>query len=153
MGLDMYLYRKTYVKNWEFMKPNELTQVTVTKNGEPIPHIEQDKICYITEEVAYWRKANAIHQWFVDNCQRGNDDCGEYYVSIEQLETLVNMCEQVIANPMSASKVLPTQGGFFFGSTDYDEYYMEDLKLTVSQLKPLLNTDETQFSYYYHSSW
>ena len=27
--------------------------------------------------------------------------------------------------------VLPTRAGFFFGSTDYDEYYIEDLKQTM----------------------
>ena len=28
------------------------------------------------EEVGYWRKANAIHGWFVRNVQNGKDDCG-----------------------------------------------------------------------------
>ena len=39
-------------------------------------------------KVAYWRKANAIHGWFVDNIQDGVDDQNEYYVSKEKLEEL-----------------------------------------------------------------
>ncbi len=30
--------------------------------------------------VAYWRKNNAVHKWFVDNLNNGEDDCQEYYV-------------------------------------------------------------------------
>lgn len=37
--------------------------------------INPEKVKEITEEVGYWRKANAIHGWFVDNVQKGNDDC------------------------------------------------------------------------------
>ena len=29
----------------------------------------------IIEQVGYWRKANQIHNWFVENVQDGEDDC------------------------------------------------------------------------------
>ena len=69
MGLDMYLHKKTYVKNWEYMSPEELHEVTVKKNGQELPNIKKERISSIEESVAYWRKANHIHQWFVDNVQ------------------------------------------------------------------------------------
>jgi hypothetical protein len=158
MGLDMYLHRKTYVQNWPFNKPEQHVDITITKGGEPYPGIEIDKIKYIVEEVGYWRKANQIHQWFVDNCQNGVDDCGEYYVTVNQLEQLVDICKKVLADPSKADKLLPTQGGFFFGSTDYNEWYIQDLQNTIDQLTPLIEapTDENGlpfFDYYYHSSW
>ena len=33
------------------------------------------------ESFGYWRKANQIHKWFVDNVQGGIDDCRPYPVS------------------------------------------------------------------------
>lgn len=48
--------------------------------------------------VVYWRKANAIHKWFVDNVQHGTDDCGVYDVDIRQLKDLRDMCEAVLSS-------------------------------------------------------
>ena len=93
MGLDMYLYKRTYIgANREYR--NIVFDFSLKINGKPIP-IKKDRVSYITEEVCYWRKANAIHRWFVDNVQYGIDDCGEYNVSAEQLQDLVNICKEV----------------------------------------------------------
>lgn len=93
---------------------------------------------YITFPAAYWRKANAIHKWFVDTTQGGVDECQESEVSVEQVEDLVARCRGVLHNPGRASEILPSEGGFFFGSTDYDDWYTEQLKETVEQLTPWL---------------
>ncbi|NDB83789.1 MAG: hypothetical protein EB127_13845 [Alphaproteobacteria bacterium] len=152
MGLDMYLYRKTYVKNWDH--DSTKWEVTVTKDNKPT-HIDPEKITYITEEMGYWRKANSIHKWFVDNVQNGNDDCGEYYVSPEKMEELLSLCQAVLDNPKAAQSILPTTSGFFFGSTEYDEYYLGDIKRTADILVDALKCyEENQSSsYYYSSSW
>lgn len=183
MGLDMYLYRRTYVKNWDHTRPADRHKITVKKGGVIRKDIKPERISGITEDVAYWRKSNAVHRWFVDNCQDGVDDCREACVSKEQLAELVRLCKQtlgtletvegeihtgttyyadgrvvehkeagsVVAQKKLAEGLLPTQGGFFFGSTEYDECYLEDLKETVSQLEPLL--DDEDGSFYYHASW
>ena len=53
-----------------------------------------------------------------------------------------------------AERLLPTQGGFFFGSTDYDEYYIEDLKRTIEIIDNVLaTTDFKKEMIYYVSSW
>jgi hypothetical protein len=98
MGLDMYAIRRKYVKQWEHIKPENQYQVTVKKGGKPVPYIKPERISVIEEEVMYWRKANHIHQWFVDNVQDGNDDCGMYSVSREKLLELLNLCETIIAS-------------------------------------------------------
>ena len=36
MGLDMYLSKRTYVKNWNFQKDDEKHKVTVKLNGKSI---------------------------------------------------------------------------------------------------------------------
>jgi len=48
-------------------------------------------------ELGYWRKANAIHAWFVKNVQNGIDECQEANVTREQLTELKSLCERVIA--------------------------------------------------------
>jgi hypothetical protein len=97
MGLDMYLNKMTDVKNWQHQPKETHHHVLVTQDGKPCTHILPERIMYIVEEVAYWRKANAIHRWFVENVQCGNDDCGEYHVSREQLSRLRDDCRQVLA--------------------------------------------------------
>lgn len=98
MGLSMYLSKRTYVKNWSHMQPDELHQVLVKKGGEPVPRTEIDpaKISYIEQEIGCWRTANAIHQWFVDNCADGVDDCRPVSVDAEQLKELLRTVESVL---------------------------------------------------------
>lgn len=156
MGLDMYLSKKTYVKQWEH-KGDENFKVEVTQKGEPVSHIKSERISHVEEEVGYWRKANQIHNWFVQNVQQGEDDCGTYFVSEEQLEELLELCKKVLDNNELAEELLPSTSGFFFGSTDYDEWYFNDLKLTVEIIESLLS-ERNERGYidgdiYYHSSW
>ena len=137
--------------------------------------------------MAYWRKANQIHQWFVENVQNGKDDCDEHRVSRQRLQDLVDICKkvcdasklipgvigngytyekvgeemvqkpilesgQIIEDPRVARELLPTTDGFFFGSTDYNEYYLQDIEDTIKQLEPLL-TEKSDGHFYYQSSW
>jgi len=160
MGLDMYLYKKTYVKRWEHIG-EENYQIQITKNGKEVDEIKPERISYIQEEVGYWRKANHIHKWFVENVQNGEDDCGDYYVEISDLTNLLNICKEIKENPSKAEVLLPTQSGFFFGDTQYDEYYFQDLDKTIEIIEGLLKEqsfDKNGRAYflgdfYYHSSW
>ncbi len=98
MGLDMYLMRKTYVQRRDHQADSEKHEVVVKKGGVVRDDIKPERIAYIIEKVAYWRKANCIHKWFVDNCQDGVDDCREAYVETAQLKTLVDVCKEVLAS-------------------------------------------------------
>lgn len=156
MGLDMYLSKKTYI-GANFEHRNVTGAVVIQANGKLVP-IQLNRISYIEEQVGYWRKANAIHQWFVENCQDGVDECQHTYIPNEALEKLLAVCQEVKANPSRASELLPTQSGFFFGGTGYDEWYMQDIKDTIKILKDVLKEIKTQgekygVSYYYHASW
>lgn len=111
------------------------------------------------EEVAYWRKQNAIHAWMVKNVQRGIDNCAMYYVGESTLKELLKVCNIVLANPTveNAMELLPTKGGFFFGGTDLEddfemEYYLDGLKYTVGVIKELIKDSKYNY-YYYESSW
>jgi hypothetical protein len=137
MGLDMYLSKKTYVKQWEHIPDEQQFEVTVKRNGEIFDEIKSDRVSYIEEEVMYWRKANQIHDWFVKNCQNGVDDCRSSYVSVSDLRNLYDACKKVMEfNPdKHPQDILPTTPGFFFGNTDYDEWYYNDIKDTIQFLE------------------
>lgn len=65
---------------------------------------------------------------------------------------------KVIRNPGVANELLPCEGGFFFGSTDYNEWYLHDLTETVTMLDALPLRDDAgepswKFEYTYRSSW
>lgn len=123
------------------------------KNGTSV-EIEMDKNNNILEEVGYWRKANQIHKWFVDNVQNGLDDCAEYYVSREKLKELLDTCIKVKENHGLAKKLLPVCNGFFFGSNEYDEYYYADIDDTINILQKIFkNINSGVTDYYYSSSW
>ena len=153
MGLDMYLEKRHYVQRWEHIPDEDQFSVIVTRGGNPTS-IKPERIAYVIEQIAYWRKANAIHHWFVENVQNGEDDCRDYYVSAEQLKELLTAVNMVLENPEMGEDMLPTESGFFFGSTNYDESYRLDLEDTKSQLESLLGEDGAeQASYYYRASW
>ena len=86
--------------------------------------------------VAYWRKANAIHKWFVDNCQGGVDECQVSWVTREKLVELRDLC--VRASDDKDSTLLPTTSGFFFGSTEVDEFYWDDIADTALKLSAII---------------
>jgi len=188
----MYLSRKTYVKNWDHMTPEERTEISVSRGGKPLPGIDVKNISYIEEEVGYWRKANQIHLWFTDNCADGVDECQTVWIDPEKLKELYEICVKIknevimgeddiengytfkkneegkavkvplmekgliMVNPQIAEELLPTQSGFFFGSTNYDQWYMRDIELTIEILKPLVEQEAQKGlsqEYYYRASW
>ena len=164
MGLDMYLSRRVFIGNeYRANKNMELVRLTGSDAGSwGEPHgIKDERISYIPEGVGYWRKANAIHAWFVRNAQDGKDECQESPVTREQLQELLDLCRKVIGNAKNlsgidkelAEKELSPQGGFFFGSTDMDDGYFEDLKHTISILEPILAVEQDAGEYSYHASW
>ena len=145
MGLDMYLNARRHL--W-FNEDKLKAQV-----AESFPELGDVDVKEVVVEAGYWRKANAIHKWFVDNVQNGVDDCGSYEVSTEQIKELLDLVVEVLQNRDKASVLLPTQSGFFFGQTEYDQWYFQDLKLTKKILENLLEPKWNRWYFEYHSSW
>ena len=152
MGLDMYLYAEKYLSGKDWDPKDQATNKKVRKLLPDMFLSGNLDVVLVKFETAYWRKSNQIHQWFVDNCQDGVDDCKEYYVGREQIEQLIELCKTAVANKDMAPSALPTQDGFFFGGTEYDEWYYKDLEATVEMLGKCLGLpDVWQFTY--RSSW
>ena len=120
----MYLTKKSYVKNWEFMSDEQKHSVTVTKNGEPT-NIKPERVSYVEEEIMYWRKANQIHGWFTENTTEITPDV-RYRVSKTDLEVLLETCKKVIeVLNNSPKKVKQVVGGWKDGQeymVDVDVY-------------------------------
>lgn len=154
MGLDMYLSAKKYMskyfdpKDTEKIKTiNELFGIAGDEDGDY--HAQE-----VIFRVGYWRKANAVHKWFVDNCQGGVDECQETFVHTDKLKELLEVCKTVRDNKEQAHKLLPSASGFFFGSVDYDEWYFDCVDYTIKQLERVLNDPAlSDMNIYYQSSW
>jgi hypothetical protein len=161
MGLDMYLQRQKIMSKEAFADAydNKLSGVI------------------------YWRKANAIHKYFVDYGAiqpEGTPNVGYYYIDrthlinlIERITSILNgdkhkqnttyfdiskmeeVSEEVEynLNKELAAKLLPTESGFFFGSTDYDDWYHRNLVHTLNMLKAELAAVPNQETWYYYASW
>lgn len=153
MGLDMYLTRRHYVQRWDHIPHDKQFAVSVTRGGNTYNGIDPKRVIYVVEQVAYWRKANAIHKWFVDTVQQGEDDCGDYYVPREKLSELLDLVTAIIAGKAKGEDVLPTQAGFFFGGTEYDDGYLIDMVNTRDQIAAALADEVNDPEYFYHSSW
>lgn len=147
MGLDSYLYKKKYINSSSLTNINE-NNITLEGINIPIKNL-----CYLTYECLYWRKENHIHQFFVENCQNGVDDCRPSYVSRETLEDLLDRCKKIKADNSLAEELLPVQSGFFFGSTEYDSFYFDSIIYLISQLETVLNETDDSWEFEYNSSW
>lgn len=175
----MYLTKKTYVQQWAHHTPEERIEITITKGGKPMDGVDVSKIKYVEEEVMYWRKANQIHGWFVNNIQNGEDNCQTSYLDGSQLLELLNLCKSTIevinkselvtktktswgGSPYEVQvydcadelEFLPPTQGFFFGSDEIDQYYKQDIEDTIACLEKLVDEDgQIDGDFYYHASW
>ena len=156
MGLDMYLIASRYVSGWNHSKKSEKDAFAAIMEAAGMGDFkcEGSPSLDVKVTVAYWRKANAVHGWFVRECQGGVDECQESdYISREKLTELRDLCQQVLDEPLRAKDLLPPTKGCFFGQYDtQSEWFKEDMKNTVEQLnKALLLPDDWEFTY--RASW
>ena len=155
MGLDMYLYAEKHISGYGFREEHEREQYKSVVNVVEATAIADPNSpsAEITITSMYWRKVNAVHNWFVRNVQEGTDNCQKYWVSRDQLKALRDICVEVVKDRDKAESLLPTAEGFFFGGTEYDSYYFDELKSTASRLTILLNSTPESWEFYYQSSW
>lgn len=253
MGLDSYLYIKKEHKTdtlrniLNLAKTNKQLQETLSKEDlDSLEELSQTAYIDTVQEIAYWRKANQIHNYFIQECGGGEDNGQSIYVCLADLKELVRRCKKIIktvqytedwihngtlfgsddkeifyldddtqlpleeikkliqqndpritvqkddgspfftlwrnkehtekadcflnsdnrtrieyyilgktiSNTELAEELLPTTSGFFFGSTEYNEYYIQDLEDTIKQLEPIIKKEHSPFtSFRYEASW
>jgi hypothetical protein len=161
MGLDMYLTRRVYVGSSVYNEPETEEKIEFSSYFGSFEVNKRD-ISSITLEFLYWRKANAIHNWFSEHLADGKIENGrDYWVDEEILVKLYDDLSKAILTT-NDDLFKPTEG-FFFGGTEKDEYYWSELKRTLAVLKPLVDelkkpheeqsTLLQNSSFYYRPSW
>lgn len=82
-------------------------------------------------EVAYFRKFNALQNYFEENFDQEN--CEDTNLTYDIVVDLIDRLERVVkakevGNTDTAEELFPTTSGFFYGDTSYNEYYFEKVK-------------------------
>ena len=174
MGLDMYLYATYSVPTYHSegstlegryeayknpaIKSKRLEKVRQACGLPPSLPVEYEDFNWfdIQFPIAKWRKENAIHNWFIQNCAPKNkktgkaiDDCRRMFVSEAKIRELDDLLDLVLKTKglekdLTCRKLLPTASGFFFGSTDYDEWYWKGLEYTSERIKALIKYQDNQ---------
>ncbi len=128
MGLDMYLYRKKrrsdYATNEDYKQADDV-------------------------QLMYWRKANQIHSWFTQGAEE--DNCTPIPVTEKEILKLIDLCIDVLADKDDAKELLPTVSGFFWGDTEYNEYYYQDISDTLQGLSEALDDIQPNDKLYYYA--
>lgn len=150
MGLDMYLRASKYVSGYR--NPETVRAIANIVEANKIIDDENSSVS-VDITIGYWRKANAIHNWFTQSQEE--DNCRPVYVPRLELVNLLSTCAQVLAakDDELSAELLPTVSGFFFGSTDYDEYYYHQVEYTVKLLENILDNTDDSWSFEYQASW
>ena len=156
----LYLEKNTYKSSnygepFKAMYPKEIVELEKKILDRNFASVDST----VLYQVGYWRKDNAIHQWFVEHCGEGKDECQKMYVTIDQLKELRQICEKIIADNSLAEALLPTCDGFFFGDIEYDEWYFKGILYTKELLDDVIAFVESdqkgnsEYDVVYQASW
>ena len=156
----MYLYARKGISsidwgtNMEDKKLNADYTILTSLMGATQWAYDPEELAFasVSIQVGYWRKVNAIHNWFIENLADGEDNCQPIYVPRSSLVDLKIACEEVLADKSKADTLLPTGSGFFFGSTEYDEWYFYGLEKTVKIVSKLIEDVPEGWAFEYQAS-
>ena len=154
MGLDMYLFaKKRKAANDNLANGNDRQEGLTTDTQPPINgKVDSESIEQLTL-LCTWRKANQVHGWFVKCVQGGKDDGEYYYVSREQLQSLVGLCGEALRDAEKATSILPPMEGANFGSYENDEDYFDNLQYAVEDITRILDDPAFIDCDFVYSSW
>lgn len=159
----MYLNVRKYIPAIDYAdggsKTTEFTELVDSVGMNDFLDSENTTGAYVEIPVAYWRKANAVHKWFVDKHADGVDECQPIEVHVSHLKELVEACDEALKHKGDDEKVgeiLPTEDGFFFGGTEYNDWYWECVEYTRDRIGALVELSEQSDDvkwYQYQASW
>jgi hypothetical protein len=165
MGLDMYLKYRQSMSGYDFSgnDPRPYND-TIEAAGLTGISTNDSPFAEVIVTAIYWRKANAVHAWIVNELADGVDECQEIRVPREKLAELRSLCFDALSIPAGsnlqdhAASVLPPASGFFFGSTEIDDWYVKDLEHTMSEIDRVLSLlpeegEGWDWSLVYQASW
>ena len=135
---------------------SEIVVTIPVKDADAVDCFDMGK--FEKTEAAYFRKVNFLLPFF-----GYEENCSDIEIDKYQVEDLVNACHTILdtletsgkqAATEVANEMLPTEGGFFFGSTEYDEWYFKDVEYVLNKFTTILdNTDWDNETLYMHCWW
>jgi hypothetical protein len=130
-----HLYNYIWPLNKVGVKEHYKGGYSITYSVVPLSTFESEMTklvkAYYLQYDAYFRKVNFLFAYFSPKMV---EDCYSS-VTLEDVNDLISKCEKVLSNEVKGEDTLPTQDGFFFGSTDYDDYYYYEVKDCLKQMK------------------
>ena len=164
MGLDMYFYaRKTTYKSFsKWDNPDRANEVNYPEDLKTFSDYIYDRNFKSVQtetryQIGYFRKFNALHSYIVKTFADGTDNCQDIILYKKDVEKIKKVLDDVLnahQQVEKAKELLPTQSGFFFGGTDYDEFYFEDVKDAADLMQSFLdNFDFESYQLVYQASW
>ena len=162
MGLDIYFYERHWLRPQQNKKGNLIKPsftIPTEMYGKGRKRFEH--VSYIVCFVGYFRKANAIHKYMVDKA--GYDDDVEFTngrdlrILKSDILELKEICLELLGLQgkkfkEKAKELLPTAEGFFWGSTEYNKWYREDLRNFVKMVNKL-HLDDPDVDVIYNADW
>lgn len=87
----------------------------------------------------YFRKCNWLYGWVRRKLELTElENCKHYKLTRSIIEDLIDDITKVLSDHSLAEKLLPTESGFFFGNTEYDDWYFDELRDAKTELTQLL---------------
>ncbi|MDC9612889.1 hypothetical protein PSI19_03125 [Xenorhabdus khoisanae] len=101
-------------------------------------------------EVGYFRKVNFLFYWIKNNV-KSIENREPILIPQDVLKKLSSDLDKLI--PANCQELFPTCNGFFFGSTEYDEYYWLDVESVRAWVKGILNDFDFDNQNLYFWAW
>lgn len=101
-----------------------------------------------------FRKVNALQGYFEDNFEEIQNG-EEFYFDEEHILKLKKVTDWILKNKDDKdyiSKYLPPADGFFYGSSDVDEWYFQDVEHINKVMREIMSTPN-RVSYKYWAWW
>lgn len=122
------------------------------------------------EEIAYWRKFNALHGYILDLVDAAPDsNTEELDLSLDDLNTIyetllrVNYLLETSAEPVDGiyptetaeaiSEFFPPADGMLWGDKTIDEYFKEDVEYSIKKFKEVILPLARQGEEIYYWCW
>ncbi len=141
VGLNMYLYRTIDMSPVHGNGDIFVDKMEKLEKVFPELHLNVENGIEFREELATWKRANAIHYWMVNNVQKGIDDDGYHQIPIAKIKVLKVLAELALKSEQP-QEILPTSENVLFGNANYDEEYRTNLIHTVDVLDNILKMHE-----------
>lgn len=156
--------------------PEDLQKIGLT-------HIRDNFLSKQTRyQIGYWRKFNALQAFFENRVESDYELCHGIYVYEDTIKELISTFNKILKDIKTceteeiqycngwcngektydtkevyksqvAQELLPPGDGFFYGSQEIDEWYVEDIKYSLKLFKKALELMKLGYDIIYEASW